>query len=133
MAPHIRSVVLSYSPIHCSSLRFPSHCNLGRGIITHNIGIFVCQRCPQWTPPGTQVAHPTCVKVRILQSEAATIQWSSTSARFLHSRTLSIGERKTRYQRKGKYPCSDKPTILLTHFNDSKLCSQTQPGWGIQR
>ena len=23
--------------------------------------------------------------------------------------------------------------ILLTHFNNSKLCSQTQPGWGIRK
>lgn len=79
------------------------------------------------------MAHPTGIVVRILQSEAATIPWSSTSARFLHSRTLSIGERKTGKQRKGKHPCSDKPMILLTHFNDSKLCSQTQPGRGIRK
>lgn len=60
----------------------------------------------------------------------------STSARFLHSRKLSIGERKTGERRKGQCPCSQKTNdffLQFTLYNNSKSGSQTQPGRGIRK
>jgi hypothetical protein len=59
---------------------------------------------------------------------------SSTSARFLLSRKLSIGERKTGERRKGQCPRSQKTNdffLQFTLYDNSKAGSQTQPGRGI--